>query len=146
MKPLFLLLMLLTTALGQGCSSFKPRMPRPITVPCGVGKDEFIRTATQLLQQSGYQIAEADAAIGKVQGNHVPVYTGLGENLQVNGPYVFEANYAGENIIVNVFVVLREQNGKVKVLRTLDESGNTSENDKRYFVPVLNGLRKLCGK
>jgi hypothetical protein len=121
-------------------------MPRPITVPCGVGKDEFIRTATQLLQQSGYQIAEADAAIGKVQGNHVPVYTGLGENLQVNGPYVFEANYAGDNIIVNVFVVLREQNGKVKVLRTLDETGNTSENDKRYFVPVLNGLRQLCGK
>ena len=121
-------------------------MPRPITVPCGVGKDEFIRTATQLLQQSGYQIAEADAGIGKVQGNHVPVYTGLGENLQVNGPYVFEANYAGDNIIVNVFVVLREQNGKVKVLRTLDETGNTSENDKRYFVPVLNGLRQLCGK
>ncbi len=137
---------MLAAILSQGCNSFKPRMPRPISVPCGVSKDEFIRTASQLQQQNGYQIAEADAAIGKVQGNHVPIYTGLGENLLVNGPYVFEANYAGDNIIVNVFVVLREQNGKVKVLRTLDESNNTSETDKKYFVPVLNGLRQLCGK
>jgi hypothetical protein len=137
---------MLAAMLSQGCSSFKPRMPRPISVPCGVSKDEFITTASHLLQQNGYQIAEANATIGKVQGNHVPVYTGLGENLLVNGPYVLEAIYAGETIIVNVFVVLREQNGKVKVLRTLDESNNTSETDRKFFVPVLNGLRQLCGK
>jgi len=100
--------------------------------------------ATQLLQSQGYQIAQSDATIGKVQGNRVPVYTNLGENLMVNGPYVFEATYAGNIIVVNVYVVLREQNGKVKVLRTLDETNNTSEADKRFFVPVLDGLRKLC--
>lgn len=143
MHKRYIIFILLATTLSA-CASFKPRMPRPISIGCKVNKEAFITMATQLLQSQGYQIAQSDATIGKVQGNRVPVYTNLGENLMVNGPYVFEATYAGNIIVVNVYVVLREQNGKVKVLRTLDETNNTSEADKRFFVPVLDGLRKLC--
>jgi hypothetical protein len=145
MKAIILFCLVWACAGLGGCSSFRPRQARPIYIPCKVSKEEFVKTTAQLLTANGYTIAEADGATGRVQGNHVPVYTNLGENVQVNGPYLLDARYARDTIVVNVYMIIKNSDKSVNINRTLDETSTlTKESDRKYFVPILEGLRKAC--
>ncbi len=139
---LFLLLSLL---LLPGCINTRPR---PITIPCAVSKTRFTEECVQLLKTNSYRIIEENPNTARVRATKAQSQTNMGENMQYSGPYLFDATYDGTAIIVSVATTIRTNSADEApfVLQTHNESHGTSSSDKAFFVPVLNGLRKLCAQ
>ncbi len=122
---------------ASGCVSIA--QPKPIKIACSkMTKKEFVEKASQLLRANNYVVVEANEETGEVEGNRVPVYTGIGEGLQVNGPYVFDAIFDGTTITVNIQTV-----SEGKPVKSHDEVSSPAA-DKRNFMPILTKLREMC--
>ncbi|KAB7727574.1 hypothetical protein F5984_21125 [Rudanella paleaurantiibacter] len=137
---------LLLVGLQTGCINTKPR---PMYIPCAVSQDVFVERCTKLLTDNGYKIIEANPTLARVRATKAQSQYNQGENMQYNGPYLFDATYTqGSNIIISVATTIRvyQADETPFVLQTHNESRNTSSADKKYFVPILNGLRKVCAQ
>ncbi len=132
----------------DACSSFRSGPPRavtpvPITFACaGVAPAAFAARGASLLRETGWTLREADSARGAVRATRGPVYAGLGENLTADGPYFLSAQHDGAQARVTVQIVETYQHRVIPV-ENLDDGSNDA--DRRNFLPVLDGLRTLCG-
>lgn len=144
MKALFSCV-LLPAVLLAGCVNTKPR---PMTIACGVDKPRFVAQCVQLLKSNGYQIIEENPFVARVRATKGQNQVNMGENVQYNGPYLFDAAYDGTTVIVSVATTIRTNRADEPpfILQTHNESRGTSSSDKAFFMPVLTGLRQLCGK
>ncbi len=139
--PIILLTVWLT-----GCINTKPR---PMYIPCGISQEQFVERCSKLLTDNGYKLIEANPTLARVRATKAQTQQNQGENMQYSGPYLFDATYTqGSNIIVSVATTIRVYAADEVpfILQTHNETRNTSQSDKRYFVPVLDGLRKACAK
>jgi hypothetical protein len=141
----------LTAALVAGleaCASFRSGPPRavearPMTFACpSVAPAAFTARGTQLLREGGWTIREADSTRGVVRATRGPVYAGLGENLTADGPYLFSTQHDGQQARVTVQVVETYQHRVIPIENLNDDSNDA---DRRNFLPVVDGLRTLCG-
>jgi hypothetical protein len=137
LKHTFLLVLL--SCLFGACST----KLKPMYIPCKVPKQTFINTATDFLKANNYKIVETNANEAFIEATRTPIQTSLGENLEINGPYLFQAMYKGDSIKVNVATYFRES-GRNKTFQTHDDSRRTDEADKQFFMPVVYGLRNMC--
>ncbi len=145
-KTIAPVIVLIVCGLITGCINTKPR---PMYIPCGISQASFVERCSQLLIQNSYKITEANPATARVRATKGQNQTNTGENVQYHGPYLFDATYTeGSNIIVSVATTIRVTSADEEpfVLQTHNESRGTSTSDKKYFVPVLDGLRKACAK
>ncbi|WP_266365741.1 hypothetical protein [Tellurirhabdus rosea] len=131
--------------LGSGCINTRPR---PMTLTCNLSKEQFVEECTRLLRQNGYKIIEENAAMARVRATKGQNQTNMGENMQYNGPYLFDATYDEGRIVVSVATIIRVINADEQpfILQTHNEGRGTSGADKKFFVPVLDGLRKRCAR
>jgi hypothetical protein len=126
-----------------GCLSLQQQSakPKPITFDCKLSQSEFLAKAKQLLESNRFIIEYVDEVKGEIQADRVPVYTGIGENLIVKGPYVFNASFSSGRVSVIVQTVyIRE--GKPVAVESHDERSEIS--DRRNFMPIVDGLRAAC--
>lgn len=143
---IFYLCLALLAGWQTSCINTKPR---PMYIPCGVSQDVFVERCSKLLTDNGYKIIEANPTLARVRATKAQTQFNQGENMQYNGPYLFDATYTkGSNIVVSVATTIRVYSADEVpfVLQTHNESRGTSAADKKYFVPVLNGLRQVCAK
>jgi hypothetical protein len=127
-----------------GCAT-APRAvaPRPITFACAnVTPAAFAARGTALMRENGWTLREADSTRGIVRATRGPVYAGLGENLTVDGPYLFSTALAGGQAQVIVQSVEVHRHRLVPVENLDDRSRDA---DRRNYLPVLDGLRTACG-
>ncbi len=115
--------------------------PKPITFECKLSKAEFLTKARQLLEANRFIIEYIDETKGEIQADRVPVYTGIGENLIVKGPYVFNVSYSSGRVTVIVQTVYVRE-GKPVAVESHDERSEIS--DRRNFMPIVDGLRAAC--
>ena len=142
MKAPFLCV-LLPAVLLAGCINTRPR---PMTIACSVAKPRFVTQCVQLLKSNGYQVIEENPDAARVRATKGQNQVNMGENVQYNGPYLFDATYDGTTIIISVATTIRTTRADEPpfILQTHNESRGTSASDKAFFVPVLTGLRQLC--
>ncbi len=134
---------LLAAALAACATAPRAVSPAPITFACpSVTPAAFAARGTELLRQFNWTVREADAAQGVVRATRGPVYAGLGENLTADGPYLLSTRHDGRQARVLVQVVETVQH-RVVPIENLDDRSNDA--DRRNFLPVLDGLRTLCG-
>ncbi len=129
-----------------GCINTRPR---PMTIPCSISRTQFVERCSKLLTDNGYKITEANPTLARVRATKGQNQINIGENMQYNGPYLFDATYTeGGPIIVSVATVIRitAPDEEPFVLQTHNESRGTSSADKKFFVPILDGLRQACAK
>ena len=128
----------------SGCINTKAR---PMYIPCGLSKAKFTEECSRLLTGAGYKIVEANPDGARVRATKNQVQLNQGENMQYNGPYLFDATYSeGSNVIVTVATTIRTSSPDEQpfILQTHNESKGTGAADRQYFVPVMDGLRKAC--
>ena len=137
-------LLLAGLLLLAGCINTRPR---PMTIPCTISQSQFVERCTKLLTDNGYKITEANPTLARVRATKGQNQTNIGENMQYNGPYLFDATYTqGGPITISVATVIRitAPDEEPFVLQTHNESRGTSGADKKFFVPILDGLRRAC--
>ncbi|MFQ3599431.1 MAG: hypothetical protein SNJ55_03400 [Chloroherpetonaceae bacterium] len=139
---LFLLLFGLCAMLTS-CQSLQqqPAKPKPIMFECKLSQADFLAKAKQLLEANRYIIEYIDETKGEIQADRVPVYTGIGENIIVRGPYVFNASYSSGRVTIIVQTVFVRE-GKPIAVESHDERSEIS--DRRNFMPIIDGLRAAC--
>jgi hypothetical protein len=136
---------LTTLAAGAAACATAPRpvAPRPIAFACAaVAPAAFAARGAALLRDNGWTLREADSTRGVVRATRGPIYAGLGENLTVDGPYLFSTVLDGGQARVTVQTVEVYRHRVVPVENLGDRSRDA---DRRNFLPVLDGLRTLCG-
>lgn len=125
----------------SACHTFKPAAPKPIVFQCKLSKSEFLAKAKQLLEANRYTIDYIDENKGEIEADRVPKYIGIGENLIVKGPYVFNAVYNNGTVTIIVQTV-HDRDGKPVAVESHDERSEIS--DRQNFMPVVDGLRAAC--
>jgi len=141
--PFRLIIALFWVLLGAGCVNTRSR---PMTLTCNLSKEQFVQECSRLLRQNGYKIIEENPGQARVRATKGQNQSNMGENMQYHGPYLFDATYEEGRIVVSVATIIRVINADEQpfILQTHSEGRGTNQADKKYFVPVLEGLRRLC--
>ena len=127
--------------LASGCHTFKPAVPKPMTFQCSLPKAEFMKKAKELLERNRFTVDVYDEEKGEIEADRVPSYNGIGENLIVRGPYVFNVVYNNGTVTVVVQTV-HDRDGKPYAVESHDEGSDIGE--RRNFMPVIEGLKAAC--
>jgi hypothetical protein len=139
----YILVITLSLITLSGCTAFRSATPKPITFQCKLSKTEFLAKAKELLTANKFAVDEVKEDKGEIEADRVPTYTGIGENLIVKGPYVFNAVYNNGTVTINIQTV-HDRDGKAFATESHDE--NSSIYDKVNYMPIVNGLREACAK
>ena len=117
-----------------GCSS---EVARPMTVTCGMPRQQFVQRVSDVLISNGNQITSASVDNGSVQA-----MASVGASGMEYQRRIWTVQSSGSDMIVNASVVSKEVGGSESV-RFVDDS-HMNPGDAAWFQPVMSGLRSIC--
>ncbi len=130
----------------SACATVRIAPPRPMKIVCKtLSTSDFVKLTVAELKKDNFIIELADEENGIVEADRAAVFTGIGYNTLVTGPYAFSAVFKNDTITINFETVRVDGEGKIFMIDTWDEQ-NASSYDKRHFEPILKALRAACAK
>ncbi|MCU0636244.1 MAG: hypothetical protein MUE41_15360 [Gemmatimonadaceae bacterium] len=130
-----------------GCAATARRAPAPpktITVRCTVPFAQYEARTKDALARAGYTLVPEPEHGDEIEASRAAVYTGMGEGLQMNGPYRWDSRYQNGVISITVQTVAVNPDGSVYPSASHDERSPAS--DRKYFMPVVSALQQLCAQ
>lgn len=130
-----------------GCQSAMRRSPAPlktISIACTAPFAQVDARTKEALVKSGYTLVPDPENGDEIDASRPAVYAGMGEGLQMNGPYRWDSRYRNGVITITVQTVGVNPDGSVYPSLSHDEKSSPS--DRRYFMPVVQALQQLCAR
>jgi hypothetical protein len=141
MKHLLTFVLLTGLILSEGCATFQTAKPKPMVFKCALSKTEFLAKAKELLMANRFVVDYVNEDKGEIEADRVPSYTGIGENLVVKGPYVFNGIYNNGTVTINIQTV-HDRDGKPVVTESHNETSDAY--DRTNYMIIINGLKNAC--
>lgn len=132
-------------AITIGCATIFGGASAPlkvISIPCRVPITTYETKTREALVKAGFTLTPDPSQPSEIEASRPAIYTGVGEGLQMNGPYRWDSRYSNNVISVTVQTVHVNPDGSVYPAVSHDE--NAAPSDRRHFLPVIQALREMC--
>src|SRR5687767_12395276 len=120
-----------------GCAS--QNVARPMTVTCGMPRQQLVDRVSALFASNGYRVTYASADAGTVQAEATDG-AGMGYSSRRR---MWSVVSSGNDMVVNASVLSKATPSSSEEVRTVDESSMIA-GDAAWFQPVMGGLRGIC--